>query len=278
MTALVMRDEASDVSTSAQLHRDHDALAQELRGWFTNSSPQINYEVTKQWYGYVSNPEGPIGPRLILDIDDPTRIVAALLAASADCAGKVLTVWVDDRQRWAQLDETLRAAGCRPVKATTHRALVGALDAQLGPTDLLIDDVDDERIEEWAITKFKCFANSELEPTREWIDAEIATRRTEMSLTRLQLARLDGESVGVLAYYVGQHQMVFNLGTRIPFRRRGIAQAMLAQWAARGVIEGCRSLIINADDPGQPQELYRRMGFVDEVYWYQRYQFDTEQR
>jgi hypothetical protein len=50
---------------------------------------------------------------------------------------------------------------------------------------------------------------------------------------------------------------------------------MLARWVEEGVKRNCRSLIINADDPGKPQELYRKMGFVDEIYWYQRYEFDT---
>lgn len=30
--------------------------------------------------------------------------------------------------------------------------------------------------------------------------------------------------------------------------------------------------MINATDGGRPAELYRRMGFVDEVYWYQAYE------
>ncbi len=94
-----------------------------------------------------------------------------------------------------------------------------------------------------------------------------------MALTQLQLARLEGEPVGVLAGYVGNDQLVFNLGTRIPFRHRGIAQAILTHWVEQGANNNCRSLIINADDPGTPQELYRRIGFVDEIYWYQRYEF-----
>ena len=257
-----------------QRHPSHDALHRELRSWFTNSSPEINYEITQHWYGYLSNPEGPIGPRLILSIDDPLRVATALHEARSCCGGRVLTVLVDDRERSALLDETLRVAGARPIKATTHLALVGSLRAESGPTNLQIETVDDEHLEEWAITKIKCFDDREEQPSRERIATEMSTRRAEVALAQLQLARLDGEPVGVLACYVGNDQLVFNLGTRIPFRHRGIAQAMLAHWVELGVTNHCRSLIINADDPGKPQELYRRIGFVDEIYWYQRYEID----
>jgi GNAT superfamily N-acetyltransferase len=270
-----MSDEATSAGKSTRWHQDHDALAHELRSWFTNSSPEIAYEVTQHWYGFLSNPEGPIGPRLTLNIDDPSRVAAALLEAGSSCGGQVLTVWVDDRERWAQLDGTLQVAGCRPVKATTHLALVGSLKLQPGPLNLHIEDVDDEHLEEWAITKIKCFDDREEQPSRERITAEMSTRRAEMALAKLQLARLDAQPVGVVAFFAGSDQLVFNLGTRVPFRHRGIAQQMLARWVEEGVKRNCRSLIINADDPGKPQELYRKMGFVDEIYWYQRYEFDT---
>jgi ribosomal protein S18 acetylase RimI-like enzyme len=64
---------------------------------------------------------------------------------------------------------------------------------------------------------------------------------------------------------------VFNLGTRVPFRHRGIGQAMIAHWAGAGMADLCRSLIINATDGGAPAALYRRIGFTDEIYWYRKY-------
>ena len=268
-----MSDEATDDSGTSLVHPDHDALALEMRSWFTTSSLEINYEVTQHWYGFLRNPEGPIGPRLILNIDDPLEVATALHEAQTSCVGQILTVWVDDHERGELLDGTLRAVGCRSIKATTHLALVGSLRAKPGPSNLRIESVDDARLEEWAITKIKSFDDREEQPNRERIAVEMSTRRAEMALTQLQLARLDGEPVGVLAFYVGTDQLVFNLGTRVPFRHRGIAQAILSHWAEGG--GNCRSLIINADDPGRPQELYRSIGFVDEIYWYQKYEFEA---
>jgi hypothetical protein len=39
-----------------------------------------------------------------------------------------------------------------------------------------------------------------------------------------------------------------------------------------GRAAGCRSLLINAAEHGQPAALYRRLGFVGEIYWYREYQ------
>jgi ribosomal protein S18 acetylase RimI-like enzyme len=91
-------------------------------------------------------------------------------------------------------------------------------------------------------------------------------------LAECQLGLLGGERVAVLAYFRGRDQLVFNLGTRVPFRHRGIAQAMLARWVDAGMADGCRSLIINATDGGAAAALYRRIGFTDEIHWYQKYE------
>lgn len=77
--------------------------------------------------------------------------------------------------------------------------------------------------------------------------------------------------MAILGHYTGQDQMVFTLATRLPFRRRGIARAMLARWSADGDQRGVRSHLINCDDGGPADALYHRLGFTDEVYWYRRY-------
>ncbi|MGH3273067.1 MAG: GNAT family N-acetyltransferase, partial [Streptosporangiaceae bacterium] len=99
------------------------------------------------------------------------------------------------------------------------------------------------------------------------------TRRRELPLAEYQLGVLDGESAAVLAHYPGEDDLVFILGTRTPYRHRGIAQAMLARWADGTM--GSRSQVINASDGGAPAALYRRLGFTDEVYWYSAYEYTS---
>jgi GNAT superfamily N-acetyltransferase len=65
--------------------------------------------------------------------------------------------------------------------------------------------------------------------------------------------------------------MVFNLATRLPFRHRGIARSVLARWSGAADQHRTRSHLINCDDGGPAEVLYRRLGFTDEVYWYRRY-------
>jgi GNAT superfamily N-acetyltransferase len=240
-------------------------------GWFTTPAPEIGYEVSEHWYGYQSDLD-PGRARVILRVDEPDRVPAALADARAASGTRALTIWVDDRERAARLDTALRRSGGQPGEATTHLALVGPLTGRAGPEHLVIKRIDDASLEEWARVKLQSFGDTESAPAPDRLAQEIAVRRDELALAECQLGLVGGEGVAVLAYYGGPDQLVFNLGTRVPYRHQGIAQAMLASWVDAGTASGCRSLIINATDGGRPAELYHRMGFVDEIYWYQKYE------
>ena len=251
-------------------HPEHDAVAREVSGWFTASAPEIGYEVSERWYGYQSD-LGPGQARVILRVGEPGQVPAALADAAAGGAG-TLTIWVDDRERAARLDGALRSAGCRAGDATTHLALVGPMTGRADPGRLVVQSVDEAGLAEWATVKLQSFGDTESAPSPERLAEEVTLRRDELELAECQLGLLGGERVAVLAYYRGHDQLVFNLGTRVPFRHRGIAQAMLAHWVDAGMADGCRSLIINATDGEAPAALYRRIGFTDEVYWYRKYE------
>lgn len=246
-------------------------MAQEVRGWFTASAPEIGYQVSEHWYGCRAD-LSRAQTRIILRINQPDQVPAALADATADSGGRTLTIWVDDRRRAARLDAALRHNGCQPDEATTHLALVGTMRGHAGPEHLMIETIDNARLEEWATVKLQSFGDSEAAPAPDQLAQEVAVRRDELALAECQLGLLGGEPVAVLAYYRGSDQLVFNLGTRVSYRHQGIAQAMLAHWVDAGMASGCRSLIINASDDGRPAELYRRMGFTDEIYWYQKYE------
>jgi ribosomal protein S18 acetylase RimI-like enzyme len=61
------------------------------------------------------------------------------------------------------------------------------------------------------------------------------------------------------------------LATRVPYRGRGIAQALLAAYIDDSAERGCRSVMINADEDDWPVGLYRKIGFSDEVLFHSRY-------
>jgi GNAT superfamily N-acetyltransferase len=262
----------ADTRTPA-VHRDHDALAAEVAGWYTASTPEIGRDVSEFWYGYHCN-LSPTKSRLTLRVDEPDQVPTVLRDARTASGTRALTIRVDNRDRAARLDAALREQGCQPGDATTHLALVGQMTGRSGPTDLVIKSVGETDLEDWATVKLQAFGDTESAPAPDRLSGEIATRRGELPIAECQIALLGAESVAMLAYYRGTDQMVFNLGTRLPYRHRGIAQAMLARWVDAGIANGCRSLMINATDGGRPAKLYRRLGFVDEIYWYQRYELD----
>jgi hypothetical protein len=257
----------------AVAHADHDAVAREVRSWYTSAVPEAGIDSSDHWFGSLCI-LGPERARLALTVGEPEEVPAALAAARSACGDRELLVMVEDRRQARQLDAALRSGGCQPDEATTYLALVGPMLARPGPAGLGIECVADEQaLAVWARVRLQSFANSEESPADNDVAAEVAARQQEMSLASYQIGRLGDAGVSVLAYYPGADQLVFVLGTRMPYRHLGIAQAMLARWAEAGTAGGCRSLIINAHEGGQPAALYKQLGFTDEVYWYQRYRY-----
>jgi GNAT superfamily N-acetyltransferase len=254
-------------------HPEHDAVSQEVRRWYNSSFPEIGLEGTAHWFGFTCR-TGTDQARIVLSIGDPAQVPDALAAGRTACPARGHTILVDDRDRAARLDPALRAHGCHYEEATTFLALPGPLlSPAAGPENLDVTTITPADLETWARVKLQAFAGSEDPPSPAALDAEITARHEEQSLSEYQLARLDGQPVAVLAHYPGPDDLVFILGTRAPYRHRGIAQALLARWAATATAP--RSLMINALDRGAPAALYRRLGFTDEVYWYGKYELSA---
>ena len=165
----------------------------------------------------------------------------------------------------------LEAIGFQPGTAAVHLAYLGGLE----PTGhelagLSIDDAppDDAALHEWALVKLQAFADSEAAPVNAELEAELVTRRAEMAgQGRALTASLDGEAVAVAGFYESVDRFVFVLGTRVPFRHLGIGRALLTHVVHDPRASECRSVLINADEGGRPEALYRQLGFTDEVHW-----------
>ena len=56
---------------------------------------------------------------------------------------------------------------------------------------------------------------------------------------------------------------------------RGLARQLLYKVLTDATAQKCSSVIINTDPEYTPIKWYRRIGFVDEVYWYRSYSFGT---
>jgi GNAT superfamily N-acetyltransferase len=253
-------------------HPEHDAVSSTVRSWFTASTPAIGLSVVPTSHGFLGRSDRAERRRLVLTVDAAGSVADALASAVSFYETSAFEVWVDDRSRAERLTAALISAGMEPVQDTVVLALVGSVVGDLGPGGLTVEDVIDlVQLQEWARVKVQAFADAEDDPDSQQLQAEVAERQVEWPVCRYQLARLGGEAVAILGHYTGQDQMVFNLATRRPFRHRGIAGAMLAHWSAQGHRQGVRSHLINCDDGGPADALYRRLGFTDEVYWYRRF-------
>lgn len=252
-------------------HPHHDDVSREVRRWYTTTFPEIGVHVEEHWFGFIGKLR-PNQARLVLTVDDPDDVARSLAAARAACAGREFDVWVDDRRRARRLDAAIQRDGYAPRDPIIHLALVGPLvSLKPPPGELRIDDVAEDQLESWARVKLQAFADSETEPSATDLAAEMANRRAMLPIAKYQLGAIDGQPATALGYHTGPDQLAFLLGTRVPFRHRGIAQAMLHRWVMQGRAAGCRSLLINAQEGSRPEALYRRLGFRDEVYWHRSY-------
>ncbi|HEV8065639.1 MAG TPA: GNAT family N-acetyltransferase [Acidimicrobiales bacterium] len=254
-----------------QRHPEHDAIRAEIRSWYTESLESVGQVVSRHWFGYLRRPDDNAGARLVLTVGSPSQVAPALDAARQECGPGEISVWVDDRQVARRLHSALRAAGSVPGGSTVHLGLVGDIERHPWPPGLTVVDTTPATLGDWAVVKLQSFADSQEIPDDRQLAKELEARRREAPVARYQMGVVDEEPVAVLACYPGRHQLVFNLGTRLPYRHGGIARAMLAHWVDQARAAGASSMLINADDLGRPAALYRRLGFVDEIYWYQKY-------
>jgi ribosomal protein S18 acetylase RimI-like enzyme len=253
-------------------HPHHDAVAAEVARWYREPTPEMGYDLVEGRYGWFNRPtstgRGRGTVRRGVSADD----VAALIAeAEGIIAAEPLSLELDDRATAAALGPALEAKGFRPGTAAVHLAYLGGLaPTEERPAGLRIEDVpaDDPSLIEWARVKLQAFADSDAPPAPEGLERELVVRRAEMAgQGRALAARVDGEPAAIAAFYEGDDRFVFVLGTRVPFRHLGIARALLAHVVLDPAASGCRSVLINADEGGRPEALYRRLGFRDEVHW-----------
>jgi GNAT superfamily N-acetyltransferase len=250
----------------------HDAVATEVARWYREPTPEMGYDLVEGRYGWFNRPtstgRGRGTVRRGVSVDD----LGALIGEAEEIAEtESLSLEFDDRATAAALGPALEPMGFRAGRASVHLAyLDGFAPTDRRPAGLHIDDVppDEPSLVTWATVKLQAFADSEAPPAKKELERELVVRRAEMAgQGRALAARVDGEFAAVAAFYEGDDRFVFVLGTRVPFRHFGIARALLAHVVLDPRASGCRSVLINADEGGRPEALYRQLGFRDEVHW-----------
>lgn len=260
-----------------KLHPQHDLLVEEVRRWYATSYPEQGYVVETCPFGFYGRnilAQHP-GTNQVHVRNLPLNDVPIFLADVRRYygSGRVL-IFVDDRQADANLGPVLISAGCRDVGTQLYLAYVGPCPSVPAVPGLTIEPVTENNLRNFVIAKIKGFDDSETEPDPERIEADISLRRAEMrGDSGFRLARLGAVPVGIVGWYGGLDRFIFILATRVPYRGRGIGRTLLADAVAGAFASRCRSIIVNVDPEEGPIEMYRSMGFVDEVYWRHRYRF-----
>jgi len=268
------------MTTDAERHPDHDRLCAEVRSWYHESAPQIGIQVEHRRYGsYRRNVANPDSARIILSDVATDQVPGLLTDAREYFDDRAVEIWVDDHRTDEILRAALLAAGCSFSGATIYLAHVGAVPEVPSLAGVSVDEVNDTLVREYVAVKLKGFADSEDEPASAEVAREMAVRSAELrGAGWFSIARLGCEGVAIIGYYGGNDTLIINLATRLPFRNRGVARLLLCQVLADAQKRGCRSTIINTNPANTPIKWYRRLGFRDEVYWYNSYSYRSGSR
>lgn len=257
-------------------HPDHDRLIHVVPGWYHHSSPEMGYYTERREFGFYNrnlkaqaSAKGQVSVKNI----SPSQIQKFLADLRQYFGNGPVQIWIDDRETDAQVCDALMASGCTRHGPVSYLAHVGPAPEISPVPGLKIESVTLANLVVYVKTKVMGFANSESEPSRDKLEEEIALRRVEMEgLAQFLLARVGNEAAGIIGWYdIDSDRLIFQVTTRIPFRQRGIAKHLVSYVLTDAYNQGTRAVIINADQTDMPIEIYRRLGFIDEVFWRQGY-------
>src|SRR3954463_15691137 len=92
---------------SVDRHLDHDDVAEEVRSWYTSSTPELGLTAIRESFGFLTQSDHAAFRRLVLAVADPADVAPAISAAREFYGGGEFAVWVDDRRRAERLSGAL---------------------------------------------------------------------------------------------------------------------------------------------------------------------------
>jgi GNAT superfamily N-acetyltransferase len=257
-------------------HPQHDAVAASLRAAYSEPHPDMGWAAERRRFGiYRRNTKAATSPDVIVrdvaagDVETFLKDVRAYFGGGPRPA----KIMIDDRELDRTLGPVLQAAGLSFDERTSFVAHVGDVPEAPPVEGITVETVGEGGLEEYEDTRCRGFANSDEPTPQEELDWRIDLRRAEMTGgANYWLARIGAEPTAAMNWYDGEDRLIFSLATRVNYRKRGIASHLLCRLLEDSERTGTRSVIINANEVGTPIELYRRLGFTDEVYWHATYE------
>jgi len=257
-------------------HPEHDAVAAALHMAYEEPYEPMGWAADRRPFGiYRRNTKAATYPNVIVR-DVSTADVPAFIRDVRRCYAESklpARIMIDDRDVDAVLGPVLVGAALRADERTVFLAHVGDIPVERETPGVRIEVVPRGGLFEYEDTRWRAFENTEEPAPPETLAWRVNLRRAEMDGgAHYWLARADGQPAAVMGWYQGEDRVVFSLGTRVPFRNRGIARLMLTRLLAQSREAGTRAVIISADENDTPVRLYKRLGFTDELYWRATYE------
>jgi len=255
-------------------HPAHDDLVRTVRSWYICDFPALGKVVARRRFGYFSRIQQTDYCDIhILEPFDPAEVPAFIADVCAFYGRRRVLIFTHGQAVDTRLSDALEQAGCARGAGNLYLAHVNMglpPAAESGPGR--IEPVTPGNLRDYSVTKLKGFAGSEEEPDSAAVEADMAIRRAELNAGgAFLIARLGDEAAAIIGWYEGTDRYIFNLATRAPFRNRGIARHLLSRVLADTYALNKRSLLINTDPADTPVQFYRRIGFVDEIYWMRKW-------
>ena len=259
-------------------HPAHDLLVQEVRSWYIQDFPALGKVVTRRRFGYYSlNPKTNYCDIHILEPFDPAEARAFLEDVKAFYGERRVHIFTHGRTVDSRLSAAFEQVGftrSAPMLYLAH--VTTSVSPKAGSDPARIEPVTHTNLPDYAVTKLKAFAGSEEEPAPAAVEAEMANRQAELNAGgAFLIARVRAEAAAIIGWFEGPDRYIFNLATRARYRNQGIARQLLSRVIADTYALGKRSLLIATDPADTPVQFYRRLGFVDEIYWKGTWLFDS---
>jgi len=162
-------------------HPDHEQLAATVRGWYSDSSPEMGYIKERRRFGvYGRNTFAAAGRgnEVLIEHLRVDELPAFLADVRAYFAGGPARLYIDDHATDAALHAALLAEGWMWDSTQCYLAHVGAVPVAPAVAGLTVESVDEANLEAFTITKMQGFANSEQQPDPSAVQAELPPRRT----------------------------------------------------------------------------------------------------
>lgn len=263
--------------TSVHPHRE--AIAATVEGWYTRPYPEMGHTVEERTYGFYWREVRAVYLKDHLTSADVPGLLADVTAYYRPLGADTVGIYARCRAADAALGPALLAAGCTDRFVEFFLAHVGPLPVAPDLPGLTLEPATPDNVAGWVRLKLQAFSEDDVASGPDdpiWRD-EVEIRRNELGGGAEGLfAHLDGQPAGVIWWYGEEREprdlYVALLAVRRPFRRRGVAQALLGGSLRGGYAQGYRSVLISVlQDNDRAIRLYHRLGFRDEILWRHRY-------